>query len=72
MQHQIATPPEPKETRLVRAQVIADRYDVTDRCVFLWKDQGRIPFIKIGKTIRFDLAKVIETLEGAAAGKEGA
>lgn len=49
---------------LVRARVIAKRYDVSERCVLKWKDEGRIPFVKIGKTVRFDLDKVVATLEG--------
>ena len=52
------------EKKLVRAKVIAERYDVTDRCVFLWAGQGRIPSVKIGKTIRFDLGAVVEAIEG--------
>lgn len=47
----------------VRAAVIADRYDVTERCVFAWADQGKIPVIRIGKTVRFDLEAVILAVE---------
>jgi hypothetical protein len=53
----------------VRAGVIAKRYDVTERCVHLWANQGRIPSIKIGKTVRFDLNAVIEAIEGKGAGQ---
>jgi hypothetical protein len=54
----------------VRAQVIAERYDVTERCVFNWADKGRIPVIRIGKTARFDFEAVIEAIEGEAAPRE--
>lgn len=64
MQEQTNTLPEPTETCLVRARTIAKRYDVTERCVFNWKDRGQIPFVQIGKTIRFPLAAVIAKLEG--------
>ena len=47
----------------VRAKVIAERYSVTERSVFNWKAQGRIPFVQIGKTIRFPLCDVIQKLE---------
>ena len=50
--------------QLVRARDIAKRYDVTERSVFNWKDAGKIPFIQIGKIIRFDLDAVIEAIEG--------
>lgn len=58
------TAPSTTEKPRVRAKVIADRYDVTERCVFNWKDAGKIPFIQIGKTIRFDLDAVIAAIEG--------
>ena len=57
------------EARRVRARVIADHYSVTERCVLTWKDQGRIPHIKIGKCVRFDFAAVIEAIEGKAAAR---
>lgn len=59
---EVTTPQE-----IVRASVIAKRYDVTERCVFNWKDAGTIPHIKIGKTIRFRLSDVISAIEGAGA-----
>jgi hypothetical protein len=52
------------EAPKVRAKVIADRYDVSERCVFQWKDRNLIPFIQVGKTIRFDLEAVIAAIEG--------
>jgi hypothetical protein len=51
----------------VRTKVIAERYSVTERSVFNWKAQGRIPFVQIGKTIRFPLCEVIEKLERSEA-----
>lgn len=58
---------EQKKRGLVKAEVIAERYDVSPRLVYKWKDEGRIPFVKIGRTIRFNLADVIKTLEAATA-----
>jgi hypothetical protein len=57
---------------IVSAKVIAARYAVTVRAVCQWAEKGVIPSFKIGgKTLRFKLPEVIETLEGAA-GKRGA
>ena len=53
-----------QEAPRVRAKVIADRYGVTERCVLQWGESGRIPRIKIGKTVRFNLAAVVEPIEG--------
>lgn len=52
---------------IVRARDIAKRYDVTERCVLNWKDQGLIPHIQIGRTVRFRLSDVIAKLEGGGA-----
>ena len=52
------------ESPLVRAKVIARRYDVTERCVFNWFERGVIPGFRIGKTVRFNLAEVVAKLEG--------
>ncbi len=57
-------PPNNGDGKLVRASVIAKRYDVTERSVFNWAEQGMIPCVRIGKTVRFDLNAVIAKLEG--------
>jgi hypothetical protein len=54
----------PTEQPRVRAKVIADRYNVTERCVLQWGDSGKIPRIKIGKTVRFDFNAVVAAIEG--------
>ena len=56
--------PEIPEIKWVGVRDIATRYNVTERTVYLWKDEGRIPHIKIGKTVRFNFAEVIEIIEG--------
>ena len=57
---------------IVSARVIAERYSVTERAVCIWANKNVIPSFRIGgKTLRFKLADVIETLEGAAS-KRGA
>lgn len=54
------------EPSLVRAKVVAKRYDVTERSVFNWFERGVIPGFRIGKTVRFNLAEVVAKLEGGA------
>lgn len=55
---------ETRNKRYVRAQVLADRWDITVRAVEIRAAKGLIPCIRIGKSLRFDLAAVIEAVEG--------
>jgi len=55
---------EEKITTRVRAKVLAKRYDVSERAILLWAEQGKIPHFRIGKTVRFDLDAVIAVIEG--------
>ena len=54
----------PPAKKWVRVKEVAARYSVTDRAVYAWKAEGKIPFLQIGKTLRFDMEAVIEALEG--------
>lgn len=56
-------PPAIPADRVTR-EVIAKKYGVTPQTVSNWAKAGRIPFIKIAGSIRFDLAAVIEAVEG--------
>lgn len=47
---------------LVRAKVIADLLDVSNRCVALWAQNGIIPCVRVGGTLRFDLDAVMREI----------
>lgn len=51
---------------LVRAKVIADLLDVSSRCVALWAQNGIIPCVRIGGTLRFDLDAVMREINKPA------
>lgn len=42
---------------------LAKELGVGKRTVDVWMRQGRIPFLKIGKTVRFRLPDVLEKLQ---------
>jgi hypothetical protein len=44
---------EPKQ-KLVSKRDIAIRYDVSERTIQCWMEQGRLPYLKIGYMVRFD------------------
>jgi hypothetical protein len=50
--------------QFVTAQQIAALYKVTGAAVRFWAKSGKIPCLKFGGTLRFDLAKVRQTVEG--------
>jgi hypothetical protein len=58
----IATP----ETlpQFVTAGQIAKLYKITPAAVRFWAKTGRVPCLKFEGTLRFDLAKVRQTVEG--------
>jgi hypothetical protein len=57
----------------VKAAVIAQKYGVTERTIYLWAEKGKrgekggIPSIRINGTVRFDLALVTAAIEGTPA-----
>ena len=44
---------------LVRAEVIANHFNVHKRTVALWAQAGTIPCVRIGGILRFNLAEVL-------------
>jgi excisionase family DNA binding protein len=56
------TPPEltsPSTETLVRPGVVAAHFSVTERTILHWAHVGKIPSVKIGKTVRFNLEAVL-------------
>jgi excisionase family DNA binding protein len=54
-----ANPPPPT----IDKQILADRYGVRVRTINRWMHNGWIPFIKIGKVVRFDPGQVDAALK---------
>jgi excisionase family DNA binding protein len=50
------------EGRLYRTSEIADLLGVSNRTISNWVSDKVIPYLKIGKTLRFDPAKVLKVL----------
>jgi excisionase family DNA binding protein len=47
---------------LLKKRGLAVKLGISKRTVDLWMHQGRLPFIKVGKTVRFRWADVLEKL----------
>ena len=54
----------PTNVTFVTQKDLAKRYAVSVAAVSKWASSGRIPCIRIGKSVRFDLAAVIAAIEG--------
>jgi excisionase family DNA binding protein len=52
---------------LVRVDVVAKHFDVHKRTVALWAENGTIPCVRIGGTLRFDFDAVINSTGRATA-----
>jgi excisionase family DNA binding protein len=53
---------EEKSQTLLTKRDIARELQLGRRTIDVWMRQGRIPFLKIGKTVRFRLTDVLEKL----------
>jgi excisionase family DNA binding protein len=45
---------------LVRAKVLAKYFDVHERTICMWAENGIIPCVRIGGALRFNLEAVLE------------
>jgi len=48
---------------LLSKRGLAPKLQISTRTVDDWMRKGRIPFLKIGKAVRFRLSDVLETLD---------
>ena len=49
---------------LLRKRELAARLAISKRTLDVWCAQGRVPFLKIGRTVRFRMSDVLEALNG--------
>lgn len=54
---------------IITGEDLAKKLGVTIQTLIRWRQKGKIPFLQIGNSIRYDLYKVLESLE---ANKKGA
>jgi excisionase family DNA binding protein len=47
---------------LLRKPELANKLAISKRTLDVWMRNGRVPFLKVGKTVRFRLADVLEKL----------
>jgi excisionase family DNA binding protein len=45
---------------LVRAKVLAKYFDVHERTICMWAENGTIPCVRIGGALRFNMEAVLE------------
>lgn len=56
--------PEPLIIRDIRNQrKTCEALDITEPTIIRWRNKGKIPFMQIGSSIRYDLNAVIKALE---------
>jgi excisionase family DNA binding protein len=60
----IAQQPEPSDMiALLTEKQIAEKIGVTPRCIRDWRNRRVIPFIKIGRIVRFNQGDVAQALQ---------
>jgi excisionase family DNA binding protein len=48
---------------LLRKRELAERLAISKRTLDVWMQKGRIPFLKVGRSVRFRLPDVLEKLQ---------
>jgi excisionase family DNA binding protein len=48
---------------LLRKRELAEKLAISKRTLEVWMAKGRIPFLKVGRSVRFRLADVLEKLQ---------
>ena len=48
---------------IVSGDEICNRFDITIQTLIRWRKKGKVPFMQIGASIRYDLNNVITALE---------
>lgn len=48
---------------LLKKRELAERLAISKRTLDVWMSMGRIPFLKVGRSVRFRLADVLEKLQ---------
>jgi excisionase family DNA binding protein len=52
-----------KETILLTGEELCKKLGVTIQTLIRWRHKGKIPFMRIGSSIRYDFIKVLEAIE---------
>ena len=47
---------------LLRKRELAEKLAISKRTLDVWMQKGRIPFLKVGRSVRFRLSDVLEKL----------
>jgi excisionase family DNA binding protein len=47
---------------LLRKRELAEKLAISKRTLDIWMQKGRIPFLKVGRSVRFRLPDVLEKL----------
>jgi excisionase family DNA binding protein len=47
---------------LLRKPELAEKLSISERTLCVWMKKGRVPFLKLGKSVRFRLPDVLEKL----------
>lgn len=48
--------------RLITVEELAKYLDLNPHTIYMWAEQRKIPFIKIGRMVRFDLIEIEDWL----------
>lgn len=59
----------PQAPVILNSEEICIKLGISVQTMIKWRAKGKVPFFRIGSSIRYDLNKVLEALEVSKAGK---
>jgi hypothetical protein len=55
--------PDQKATIIIDGEDLSKKLGITIQTLIRWRQKGKIPYLQIGNSIRYDLHKVLDSLE---------
>jgi transcriptional regulator with XRE-family HTH domain len=57
-----------QEAQIITGEDLSKKLGITIQTLIRWRQKGKIPFLQIGNSIRYDLHKVLDSLEAKKKG----
>lgn len=67
LQNQLTVKDSPEQKEIISTEELCKRLDITEPTCIRWRKKGKIPFLSIGSSIRYEWNTVVKALENKIA-----